>query len=274
MQKEVNKMKKNNTGSVILICAVILILLFLYFPVAVVALYSFNKDSINSFPMGGLTFHWYAVMVHNKPLITSLVNSVEVAAIGTCIAILIGVPGALGMHKYNFPGKKALEKIVIMPMMLPGIITGIAILTFLEMAGIMQGRLAVILGHSTFLIGTVLPQVYTRLRQLDRNIEEASLDLGASEPQTFFYIILPNIKTAVFGAALLSFSLSMDEIPVTYFLNGVFTTLPIRILAMTRNGFTPEINAICSIILLLSVFAVVFSNSISKKDEGYVKSTH
>ncbi|MCK9170305.1 MAG: ABC transporter permease [Treponema sp.] len=266
--------ERNSFGKIILIAAVILVLLFLYFPVVIVALYSFNKDSINSFPMGGFTFHWYAVMVHNQPLTTSLVNSVEVAFIGTCIAILIGVPGALGMHKYNFPGKKALEKVVILPMMLPGIITGIAILTFLEMAGIMQGRLAVILGHSTFLIGTVLPQVYTRLRQLDRNIEEASQDLGASGFQTFFYVILPNIKTAVFGAALLSFSLSLDEIPVTYFLNGVFTTLPIRILAMTRNGFTPEINAICTLILLLSVFAVIFSNSISKKDEVYAKNTH
>jgi spermidine/putrescine transport system permease protein len=266
--------ERRSFGTLILIAVVILVLLFLYFPVVIVALYSFNKDSINSFPMGGFTFHWYVVMVHNQPLIASLINSVEVAFTGTCIAILIGVPGALGMHKYNFPGKKALEKVVILPMMLPGIITGIAILTFLEMAGIMQGRLAVILGHSTFLIGTVLPQVYTRLRQLDKNIEEASQDLGASGFQTFFYVILPNIKTSVFGAALLSFSLSLDEIPVTYFLNGVFTTLPIRILAMTRNGFTPEINAICTIILLLSVFAVVFSNSISKKDEVYAKNTH
>lgn len=266
--------ERRSFGSILLICAVVLVLLFLYFPVVIVAIYSFNKDSINSFPMGGVTFRWYAVMLHNKPLITSLVNSIEVALIGTCIAILIGVPGALAMHKYDFPGKHALEKAVMLPMMLPGIITGIAILTFLEMAGIMQGRLAVILGHSTFLIGTVLPQVYTRLRQLDRNIEEASLDLGASELQTFFRVILPNIRTAIFGAALLSFSLSLDEIPVTYFLNGVFTTLPIRILAMTRNGFTPEINAICTVILILSVFAVVFSNSMAKKDGINVKHSH
>jgi spermidine/putrescine transport system permease protein len=152
-------------------------------------------------------------------------------------------------------------------MMLPGIITGISILTFLRLIGVMQGSFAVILGHTTFLIGTVLPQVYTRLRQLDSFIKDAAMDLGASAFQTFFHVILPNIKTAIFGAALLSVTLSLDEIPVTYFLNGVFTTLPIKIFAMTRNGFTPEINAICSLILLFSVFAIVFSTVISANNK-------
>ena len=144
--------------------------------------------------------------------------------------------------------------------------------SFLEIAGVSQGEFAVVLGHTTFLIGTVLPQVYTRLRQLDRNLEEAALDLGASPVQTFFHVVMPNIKTAIFGAALLSVTLSLDEIPVTFFLNGVFTTLPIKILAMTRNGFTPEINAICSLILVFSVSAVVVSNMFSKGGT-YGKST-
>jgi spermidine/putrescine transport system permease protein len=242
-------------------------LLFLYLPVAVVVIYSFNTDSINSFPMAGFTFHWFSVMFSNKDLIQALINSFQVAVAGTVIAVLIGVPGAFAMYKYNFPGKRILERMVILPMMLPGIITGISILTFLQMAGILQGALAVTLGHATFLIGTVLPQVYTRLRQLDKNIEEAALDLGASGLQTFFFVILPNIKTAIIGAALLSVTLSLDEIPVTFFLNGVFTTLPIKIFAMTRNGFTPEVNAICSIILIFSVFAVVLSSILSKKGE-------
>lgn len=267
MQKGDNSMsKKHSKGSFIIVLLAIATLVFLYLPVIVVVLYSFNTESISSFPMKGFTFHWYGVMMQNSALIQALVNSLMVAVIGTLIAILIGVPGAYGMYKYKFKGKGALEKMVILPMMLPGIITGISILTFLKIVGISQGALAVTLGHATFLLGTVMPQVYTRLKQLDSNIEEASRDLGANSFQTFFHVILPNIKTSIFGAALLSITLSLDEIPVTFFLNGVFTTLPIKIYAMTRNGFTPEINAICSIILLFSIVAVIISNRISKKE--------
>lgn len=264
--------RKHSFGSGVIVALAICTLVFLYLPVVVIAAYSFNSDSISSFPMRGFTLHWYAVMANDSALIGTLLSSVRVALIGTGLAILIGVPGAYGMYKYKFPGKRVLERAVILPMMLPGIITGISILTFLEIAGVSQGEFAVVLGHTTFLIGTVLPQVYTRLRQLDRNLEEAALDLGASPVQTFFHVVMPNIKTAIFGAALLSVTLSLDEIPVTFFLNGVFTTLPIKILAMTRNGFTPEINAICSLILVFSVSAVVVSNMFSKGGT-YGKST-
>lgn len=258
--------KKISASTIFVIALAILGFLFLYLPVVIVVLYSFNVDAISSFPMSGFTLKWYKELFADKELLQALLNSLTVAVIATLAAILIGVPGAYGMYKLKFPGKKSLEKMVILPMMLPGIITGISILSFLQMAGIVQGALAVILGHTTFLLGTVLPQVYTRLRQLDPNIEEASTDLGASGFQTFFHVILPNIKTSIISAALLSITLSLDEIPVTFFLNGVFTTLPIKIYGMTRNGFTPEINAICSLILIVSVIAVIASNKISKKE--------
>lgn len=260
-------MSKKKSGSTILIAILaVAVLLFLYLPIIVVVLYSFNSASISSFPMSGFTMKWYKVMFQNDALITSLINSIEVAVVATTLAIVIGVPSAYGVYKLKFPGKRILEKVVIFPMMLPGIITGISILSFLQMVGIIQGILAVILGHTTFLLGTVFPQVYTRLRQLDRNIEEASTDLGGTGIQTFFYVILPNIKTAIIGSALLSVTLSIDEIPVTFFLNGVFTTLPIQIYGMTRNGFTPEINAICTIILAASIAVVLISNKISGKE--------
>jgi spermidine/putrescine transport system permease protein len=247
------------TVSVLALCT----LLFLYLPVIVVVLWSFNTEAISSFPMKGFTLRWYGVMFKNSQLTQALANSVRVALTSTALAILIGVPGAYGVYLYKFPGKRILERMVILPMMLPGIITGISILSFLQQLGVVQGAFAVTLGHTTFLIGTVLPQVYARLRQLDSHLLDASMDLGASGIQTFFHVILPNIKTAIFGSALLSITLSLDEIPVTYFLNGIFTTLPIRIFAMTRNGFTPEINAICSLILIFSIAAVVLSSMLS-----------
>jgi len=258
--------KKKSLSSGLIITLGILVLVFLYFPVAVVFIYSFNSDTINSFPMGGFSFKWYGSLFQNRELMTSLLNSLKVALAGTAIAVIVGVPAAYGMHRVHFPGKQLLNRIVILPMMLPGVITGIAILAFIQEAGIRQGMGAVILGHATFLLGTVLPQVYTRLRQLDKSLEEAATDLGATEVQTFFQVVLPNIKTSIIGAALLSVTLSMDEIPVTYFLNGTFTTLPIKILGMTRNNFSPEVNAICSIILILSVAAIVASVAMNKKE--------
>ena len=154
----------------------------------------------------------------------------------------------------------------MLPLILPGILTGIAMLTFFKALGVNQGMLAVVLGHSTFLIATVLPQVYARLKRMDHNIIEAAEDLGATGIQTFVHVILPNVKTAIVSSALLSFTLSMDEIPVTYFLNGVFSTLPIQIWGMTRNGITPEVNAISSIIFAVSLVAILISNLLNKEN--------
>ncbi len=248
------------------ICA-FLVLLFLYFPLFVVVLYSFNGDSVNSFPMTSFSLKWYEAVFENTALIQSLINSVKVAVISTIIAACLGIPGAFAMHRYQFYGKEFLERIVILPMILPGILTGVALLSFFQELGIQQSMLAVVLGHGTFLIGIILPQVYARLKRLDQSIEEASADLGATKIQTFIYVILPNIKTALIGSALLSFTLSLDEIPVTFFLNGVFTTLPIEIWSMTRSGITPEVNAISSLVFIFSLVLIIISTTLTNKEE-------
>lgn len=245
----------------------VLVLVFLYLPIAVVVLYAFNPDTVNSFPMTGFSLKWFHVMAQNDELITALWHSVAVALIATFIATLLGVPLAFAMKRYEFPGKHFLERLVLLPMILPGILTGIAMLTFFQTLGIHQSMLAVVIGHSTFLIAVVMPQVYTRLRSLDPSIQEAAQDLGASGLQSFFYVVLPNIRTAILGAGLLSFTLSLDEIPVTYFLNGVFSTLPIQIWGMTRNGITPQVNAIATLILLFSLGAVLVSTWLGRKEE-------
>lgn len=260
----VNKISLHDTP---LKCITILGLLFLYLPIVVVVLYSFNPDTVNSFPMSGFSFKWYSAMIQNNELITSLLHSVIVAIISTLDAILLGVPAAYVMFKCNFPGKHFFERIVLLPLILPGILTGIALLTFLQILGIQQSMLAVIIGHSTFLIAVVLPQVYTRLKRLDTNVEEAAHDLGANGLQTFFLVVLPNIKTAIISSALLSFTLSLDEIPVTFFLNGVFSTLPIQIWGMTRNGITPQVNAIATLIFVLSLFGIILTNLMDKEGD-------
>lgn len=258
--------KKIKFSSGVLTAIGTLIMLFMYLPIAIVVIYAFNADTVNCFPMSGFSLKWFQTMAENTDLILSLQHSLTIAVVSTLIACILGVPGAYAMYRYHFPGKELLNRIVMLPLILPGILTGVAMLTFFQMLGIHQGMTAVVLGHSTFLIATVLPQVYARLRRLDGNIIEASEDLGATGIQTFVYVILPNVKTAIISSALLSFTLSMDEIPVTYFLNGIFSTLPIQIWGMTRNGITPEVNAISSIIFVVSLVAILISNLISKED--------
>lgn len=243
------------------------VLAFLYFPLLVVMIYSFNADSINSFPMTGFSLKWYRVMAENEALIESLQHSVTVALISTTVAVCLGVPGAFAMDRFHFIGKKVFERIVLLPLILPGILTGVAMLSFFQELGIQQSMLAVVIGHSTFLIAIVMPQVYARLKRLDRSIEEASFDLGASRIQTFWHVILPNIRTAIIGSALLSFTLSLDEIPVTFFLNGVYSTLPIQIWGMTRNGFSPEVNAISTIVFVTSLLFIIISTRLNNREE-------
>lgn len=258
------KRKHLSTGALTVIG--ILILLFMYIPIIVVVLYAFNADSVNYFPMRGVSFKWFAKMAADDDLIRSLEHSLVIAGISTGVACVLGVTGGYGMYRFDFPGKSFMNKLVMLPLILPGILTGVALLTFYQAVGIHQGMVAVILGHSTFLIATVLPQVYSRLQQLDGNIIEAAEDLGATSSQTFFHVVLPNIQTAIISSALLSFTLSMDEIPVTYFLNGIFSTLPIQIWGMTRNGITPEVNAISSLIFIISLAAILISNMLSKEE--------
>lgn len=243
-----------------------LVLLFLYLPLIVVTIYSFNPDSVNSFPMSGFSLKWYQVMANNEALIQSLKNSVIVALISTFFAICLGLPGAFLVDRFNFPGKKLFERIVLLPLMLPGILTGVALLNFFQEIGIRSSMTAVIIGHTTFLIAVIMTQVYARLKRLDKNLEQASYDLGATKIQTFFYIILPSISTSLIGASMLAFTLSLDEIPVTFFLNGVFSTLPLQIWGMTRNGITPEVNAISTIVFFVSLVLIIISTTITKEE--------
>ncbi|MBV7504236.1 ABC transporter permease [Bacillus sp. sid0103] len=242
------------------------VLVFLYLPLIVVTIYSFNPDSVNSFPMRGFSLKWYHVMAENEVLIESLKNSVVVALMSTFFAICLGVPGAFLVDRFNFPGKKLFERIVLLPLMLPGILTGVALLNFFQELGIGQSMTAVVIGHTTFLIAVIMTQVYARLKRLDRNLEQASYDLGASRIQTFFYVILPLISTSLIGASMLAFTLSLDEIPVTFFLNGVFSTLPLQIWGMTRNGITPEVNAISTVVFVSSIVLIIISTIITKEE--------
>ncbi|MGJ7910022.1 ABC transporter permease [Neobacillus sp. LXY-1] len=245
--------------------AAMLIFLFIYLPMIVVVVYSFNGNAVNSFPIESWSTKWYSVMFQDSLLLASLKNSLLVAIFGTMIGLLLGIPAAFVVDRFHFPGKTAFERIVLLPMILPGIITGVAMMSVFVMMKVELSLTTIFIGHGTFLIAVVMTQVYARLKRMDRAIEEASMDLGATRLKTFFYVTLPNIKTAVIGASLLSFTLSFDEIAVSYFLTGRDLTLPVQIWSMLRKGITPEVNAISTLIFLFSVTMIVLFTFFDRK---------
>ena len=239
------------------LAAVVFVFGFLYAPMLVIALLSVNDNVVGALPFKGFTFQWYEQALANEDVVAAIRNSVWVAAMAVVIAVLLGVPGALLVDRYSFPGKSIFRRFVLLPLILPGVITGVGFLSLFSLLHLKLSLWTVILAHGTALVSTVLTTVYARLLRLDRSMEEASRDLGASALVTFFRVTLPNIRTAIVAAGLLAFTLSMDEIPVTFFVIGQENTLPMYIWSALRSGFTPEINAVSTVILVLGIGAVM-----------------
>ena len=173
------------------------------------------------------------------------------------IALAFGIPAALALDRAQFPGKALFRRLVLLPLILPGIITGLSLLMLFREANVKLSLVTIMLGHGTALISVATTEVFAGLQKLNRAQEEASLDLGANYWQTFWRITVPNLKLSIIGAALLIFTLSMDEIAVSFFLIGRDNTLPLEIWGRLRRGITPEINAISTIIFVFSLMAIV-----------------
>ena len=245
---------------------ILAILGFLYLPIAVLVAYSFNDSRSLTWPMSGLTLDWYQKLSQNDQLIQAFYNSVYVAVSATSLTLIIGIPAAIALDRFDFPGKGLFRKLILLPIALPGIITGISMLILFRSLGFNLSLQAVIVGHATALLSVVVTLVYARLQRLPASLAEASADLGASGLQTFFLVTLPNIRTAVMGAGMLAFTLSFDEIPVTFFLTGRDNTLPMYIWSTLRRGLTPEINAIGTLIVAMSI-VLIFASVLLLRDK-------
>lgn len=242
------------------------VLLGLYLPVVVLVIFSFNDNLVTTLPLRGFTLEWYRKALSNDELLRAAFNSLYVGVAATAITLVLGTAGAFAIDRTNFPGKNVFRRLVVLPLILPGIITGISMLNFFRVLGFNLSLETVILGHATALTSVVVTQVYARLLRLNRRIEDASGDLGASRWQTFLYITLPNIRSALIGSALICFTLSFDEIPVTFFLTGRDNTLPMYIYSTLRKGITPEINAIGTIIIVTSLVLILISISLLRDE--------
>ena len=240
-----------------LLAHALLVFAFLYLPIVVLIIYSFNGTGVGGFPPRHLTLDWYRMLFGDGAIWDSVVNSLLVAFVAVLIALGFGIPAALALDRANFPGKALFRRLVLLPLILPGIITGLSLLMLFRQGEVKLSLLTIVLGHGTALISVATTEVFAGLQKLDRAQEEASLDLGANYWQTFWRVTIPNLKLPIVGAALLIFTLSMDEIAVSFFLIGRDNTLPLEIWGRLRRGITPEINAISTIIFVFSLAAIV-----------------
>jgi spermidine/putrescine transport system permease protein len=249
------------TGSMAL-----LVYLFMHLPIAVIVLFSFSESAVLALPIKGWTLHWYREALADERLRTALMNSLKVAAAATFIASALGTLGAFAVQRHRFAGRQAFRAAVILPILLPGIVTGVAMLAFFSSLNIPLGLATVIAGHATFGFPVVFNTVAARVARLPRSLEEAAADLGATPLQAFRRVLFPAIRSPLIAGALLAFTLSFDEIVVTIFLTGSQNTLPTEIWARLRFGMSPEINAVVSVILLVSGALVLLSQRFAAEE--------
>jgi spermidine/putrescine transport system permease protein len=241
---------------------------FLYLPIVTLIVYSFNGSGVGGFPPRDLTLAWYRLLFADEAIWTSVLNSLLVAIAAVIISLGFGIPAALALDRANFPGKALFRRLVLLPLILPGIITGLSLLMLFREADVKLSLITIALGHGTALISVATTEVFAGLQKFDRSQEEASLDLGATYWQTFRHITLPNLRLSIIGAALLIFTLSMDEIAVSFFLIGRDNTLPLEIWGRLRRGITPEINAVSTIIFVFSLAAILTWYRLRMGSEG------
>jgi putative spermidine/putrescine transport system permease protein len=245
-------------------------LAFIYIPLLVIVLYAFNASNILEWPPPGLTLDWFPKAIESEPAREAFVTTLKAGFAATAIAIVLGTLASLAVARHRFFGRETISFLVILPIALPGIVTGVALNnTFTQVLGVELSLFTVIVGHATFCIVVVYNNVVARLRRSSVSFEEASADLGAHTWQTFRFVTLPNMRSALAAGALLAFALSFDEIIVTTFTLGAGEeTLPIWIF---RNLFRPHelpiVNAVAVIVILISIIPVYLAHRLTR-DEG------
>ena len=242
-----------------------IVLAFLYLPLVILAIYAFNESRSQAWPPTGFSLHWFTEAIQNEAVRRAFLNSIIAATGATSIALVLGTLAALAVQRFSFFGRDTISFLFILPIALPGVVTGIALRTTFQTVGVDFGLATIVVGHATFCVVIAYNNVVARLRRLPRSPEEASADLGADTWSTFRRITLPGMGTALLSGALLAFALSFDEIIVTNFTAGPGTqTIPIWIFsAIQRPNALPVVNVVALILILVSTIPVYFAQRIS-----------
>jgi putative spermidine/putrescine transport system permease protein len=244
--------------------ATALVVAFLWLPLLLIMLYAFNGSTIQSWPISGWTFHWFHQAWHDPEARRSLWLSLKVALAATVIALLLGTAAAAAIYRFRFFGREAVSFLLLLPIALPGIITGMALNSAYAFAGVRFSVWTIVVGHATFCVVVVYNNVLARLRRSSPSLIEASMDLGADGWQTFRWVIWPVLSTALVAGGLLAFALSFDEVIVTTFTAGAQTTLPIYILDHIQRGQDlPVVNAIVFVVILVTVIPVTIAQRLT-----------
>jgi putative spermidine/putrescine transport system permease protein len=248
-----------------------LVILFLLVPIVLIGVYAFNASNVQSWPITRFSTSWFGQAWRNTEIRDALWLSVRVGLVSTAIALGLGSAAAFGVHRFRFFGRELVSFILVLPIALPGIITGMALNSFFVTGGVSLSLWTIVIGHATFCVVVVYNNVLARLRRVPGSLTEASMDLGADGWQTFRYITLPVISTALVAGALLAFALSFDEVIVTYFTAGAQNTLPLWILGAIRQGTNlPTVNVVVLVVIALTLIPVGVSVRLTR-DTGLLR---
>jgi putative spermidine/putrescine transport system permease protein len=248
-----------------------LVIAFLWLPLLLIMVYAFNDSTIQSWPISGFTLHWFHEAWHDPEARSSLWLSLKVGLAATAIALVLGTAAAAAIHRFRFFGREAVSLLLLLPIALPGIITGMALNSFYVFAGLGFSIWTIVIGHATFCVVIVYNNVIARFRRSSPSLLEASADLGADGWQTFRFVVWPVLSTALIAGGLLAFALSFDEVIVTTFTAGAQTTLPIYILDHIQRGQDlPVVNAIVLVVILATVIPVTIAQRLTG-DTGVVR---
>ncbi len=258
-------MRETRSVRIALRLSTILVLAFIYLPIVVLAIYAFNTSRIQAWPPAGFTLNWFAEAASNPTVIRAVTNSLIAASAATVLALILGTLAAMAVSRYDFFGRQTISFFLVLPIALPGVVSGIALRTTFTTFDIDLGLMTIIVGHATFCVVVVYNNVIARLRRLPRSPEEASADLGADSFTTFRRVTLPAVWTALLSGGLLAFGLSFDEIIVTVFTAGAGTqTLPMWIYsAIQRPNELPVVNVVALVLVVISVLPVYIATRIS-----------
>lgn len=257
---------RSTTAPLSLKIAVAVVLLFLYLPFGVILLYAFTTEGGSYvFPPPGLTLAWFGAAWQRSDVWAALGLSLRVATVATSIALVLGTITAAGVSRSRFFGREAISFLVVLPLALPGIVTGIALRSSMSLTGIPFSFWTIVIGHATFCVVVVYNNVLARFRRMAHSQIEASLDLGASPLQTFRYIVLPNLATSLLAGGMLAFALSFDEVMVTTFTAGQQTTLPIWILGqLSRPHARPVTNVVAIVVIALTCVPILLAHRLTR----------